>query len=224
MSLRFRLARMPRRWQIAVAAGIVVLAMAAAWGWRALSPTPASPPRYVEVGHGAYTLPRPDPIADFDLVRHDGRPFTNGALTGRWTFLVFGYTYCPDFCPTTLAVFNQIHGLLARQPDGGREVQFVMVTVDPERDTAAQIAAYVPQFNPAFIGVTGTKAMIGRLADSVGADHHRHAPDSGGNYLIDHSTAVLLVNPQGRVQGVFAPQHDAADMVKAFAKIRASAP
>ena len=219
-----RLTRLSGRKRVAAAAGIVVLALAAAWAWRAVHSTPASQPRYVEVGRGAYTLPKPDPITDFALSRHDGKPFGNGALAGQWTFLVFGYTHCPDFCPTTLAVFSQMHGLLAQQPERSGNVQFAMVTVDPERDTAELLAAYVPQFNPAFIGVTGTRAMVQRLAESVGADHHRHPPDSGGHYLIDHSTSVLLVNPEGRVQGVFAPPHDAADMVKAFAKIRQSAP
>ena len=213
-----------RRVGAVAAIGVLALGLAAAWVWRAVNLTPASPPRYVEVGRGAYTLPRPDPIADFALLRHDGKPFGNGALTGQWTFLIFGYTFCPDFCPTTLAMFSQMHGLLAQQPERVRDVQFAMVTLDPERDTAELLAAYVPQFNPAFIGVTGSRTMVQRLADSVGADHQRHAPNSHGHYLIDHSTSVLLVNPQGRVQGVFAPPHDATDMVKAFAKIRQSAP
>ena len=99
-----RLTQMSGRRRVAAVAAIGVLFLAAAWGWRAANLTPASQPRYVEVGRGAYTLPRPDPIADFALFRHDGKPFGNGALTGQWTFLIFGYTFCPDFCPTTEAV------------------------------------------------------------------------------------------------------------------------
>lgn len=212
------------RWRVITIALVVVAGLAAAWAWHTQQTRAARQPRYVEVANGAYVLPRPDRLADFELVRHDGTPFASNALKGRWSFLIFGYTFCPDFCPTTLVAFNEMHRLLTQQSDAGRDVQFIMVTVDPERDTARQLATYVPQFNPEFIGVTGAAAMIARLADSVGAVYEKHSMGSDGNYLMDHSTAVHLINPQGQLQGVFAPPHVAAEMLAGYRKIRQSAP
>lgn len=209
-----------RRSLIALTGVVAVLAAAAVWAWYALQPVAAPQSRYVEVAHGAYMLAKPDVLADFELIKHDDAPFGNRALKGRWSFLIFGYTFCPDFCPTTLVVFNEMHRLLAQQPGGGRDVQFVMVSVDPERDTTTLLKAYVPQFNPEFIGVTGKAAAIARLADSLGAVYEKHPGSTDATYLMDHSSAVHLIDPQGRLHGVFAPQHVAADIVKAFQKMR----
>ena len=132
--------------------------IAAAASWQALRPKAAAPPHFVEVSDGVYILPRPDALASFRLIKHDNTPFDNASLTGRWSFVIFGYTYCPDFCPTTLSVFTQVHGLLAQQPDVMRDLQFVMVSVDPARDTPALLKDYVPQFHRDFVGVTGDPA------------------------------------------------------------------
>lgn len=201
-------------------AAVAVLVAAAALGWRWLRPPPAPAPHFVEVANGAYVLPKPDTLADFRLVKHDGTIFDNQSLKSRWTFLIFGYTFCPDFCPTTLVEFAHVHRQLAQRPQGTRDVQFVMVSVDPARDTPELLGRYVPQFNREFIGATGEPAVIARLADSVGAVYARAPGSSGDNYLIDHSTAVLLINPNGALQGVFAAPHVAKDMVQAFAKMR----
>ena len=224
MALRSVFGRLPRRGWIAVVAGAGAAALVAAWFLGLGRPAPERAPRYVEVAHGAYVLPKPDAIAAFDLVRHDETKFDNAALKGRWSFLIFGYTSCPDFCPTTLATFQVLHERLAKTAEGTREVQFVMVSVDPERDTAKLLAAYVTHFNPAFVGVTGSVAQVARLADSVGAEYQKQPPAAEGHYVVDHSTSVLLVNPEGQVRGVFAPPHEATDLFDGFLKIRASAP
>ena len=213
-----------RRGWFAIAVLAVLLALAAAWALRLMRPAPASPSRYVEVAHGAYMLAQSDALSNFELVKHDDTPFGNAALKDRWSFLIFGYTFCPDFCPTTLVVFNELHRLLAQQPGGVRDVQFVMVTVDPQRDTPKQLKAYVPQFNPEFIGVTGNAPTITRLADSLGAVFEKHPGDTGAGYLMDHSSTVHLIDPQGRLRAVFAPPHVAADMAAGFQKIRLPAP
>lgn len=212
--------RVSRRGWLAIAALAVLLLLAAAWAVRSIKPAPASLSRYVEVAHGAYLLARPDALANFELVKHDETPFGNAALKDRWSFLIFGYTFCPDFCPTTLVVFNELHRLLAQQPGGVRDVQFMMVTVDPQRDTPQQLKAYVPQFNPEFIGVTGNASTIKRLADSLGAVFEKHSGSTGAGYLMDHSSTVYLIDPQGQLRAVFAPPHVAADMVTGFQKIK----
>jgi protein SCO1 len=221
MAVRF--GRVSRRVSMAIVVAIVLLAAAAALVWRSVQTTPAQQPHFVEVVNNAYILPKPDALASFKLVKHDDTPFDNDSLKGRWSFLIFGYTYCPDFCPTALVVFTEIHGLLTQRPEGARDVQFVMVSVDPERDTTALLKEYVPQFNREFIGVTGAPAEIARLAESVGAVYAKVPGSSERNYLIDHSTAVLLVNPQGKLQGVFAAPHVAKNMVQGFLKIREQA-
>ncbi len=218
MPWQLKLPTTTRRVSLLIAAVLVLLAVAGALSWRWLRP--AQLPHFVEVGTGAYVLPKPDTLADFRLVKHDDTVFDNQALKGRWTFLIFGYTFCPDFCPTTLVEFAQIHRQLAQRAQGTRDVQFVMVSVDPERDTPQLLGRYVPQFNREFVGVTGDPAVIKRLADSVGAVYAKVPGSSGSNYLIDHSTAVLLINPDGKLQGVFAAPHVAKDMVQAFAKMR----
>lgn len=209
---------------IAALAVSLVLVLCAAWAVRSLWPAPTSPSRYVEVVHGVYRLAQPDALVGFELVKHDETPFGNAALKDRWSFLIFGYTFCPDFCPTTLVVFNELHRLLAQQPGGVRDVQFVMVTVDPQRDTPKQLKAYVPQFNPEFIGVTGNAPVITRLADSLGAVFEKHSGSNGAGYLMDHSSTAYLIDPQGRLRAVFAPPHVAVDMAAGFQKIRLPAP
>ncbi|HSW24489.1 MAG TPA: SCO family protein [Burkholderiaceae bacterium] len=210
-----------RRVSLVAAATLVLLLVAAVTlSWRWLRPAPAPLPHFVEVAAGAYVLPKPDALAEFRLVKHDDTVFDIQSLKGRWTFLIFGYTFCPDFCPTTLVEFAQMHRQLAQRPQGTRDVQFVMISVDPDRDTPQLLGRYVPQFNREFIGVTGDPAVIKQLADSVGAVYARAPGSSDSNYLIDHSTAVLLINPDGKLQGVFAAPHVAKDMVQAFAKMR----
>ena len=224
MRWHFTLRGLTPRTRLALSLAIALCAAAAAGGaWHGLRPAPAVQPHFVEVSSGAYVLPKPDALAPFELVKHDGMPFDNQALKGRWTFMVFGYTHCPDFCPTTLVEFTQVHKLLSDTPQSVRGLQFVLVSVDPERDTPALLAQYVPQFHPAFIGVTGDAAMIARLAGSVGAVYAPVAGSSDANDLIDHSTAVLLINPQGALQGVFAAPHAAKAMAQGFAKMRESA-
>lgn len=201
-------------------AGLALAAGGAGFAWHAMRQAERPPSRYIEVAHGTYMLADAEVLADFELFKHDDTPFSNQSFKDRWSFLIFGYTFCPDFCPTTLAVFNQVHRELTQPPGGGRDIQFVMVSVDPERDTARQLKAYVPHFNPEFIGVTGDSAVINRLTDSLGVVHEKHAGSTADTYLIDHSTAVYLINPKGRLQGIFAPPHDAVDLVKGFQKIR----
>ena len=207
------------RW-IAAAAALLLVALAAVWGWRTMQPHAAATTRYVEVVRGAYLLPRPDALPAFDLLRHDDMPFRNDALKGKWSFLIFGYTSCPDFCPTALVEFNEVHRLLGLQGGAARDVQFVMVSVDPERDTTKLLGAYVPQFNREFIGVTGGAAAIARLAESMGAVYEKHSVQADGSYLVDHTATVHLINPQGQLQGVFSPPPVAADLVLGFQKIR----
>jgi protein SCO1/2 len=159
------------------------------------------------------TAPVDDPITSrfpvarqlqpFSLVDHQGNVFDNAALRGHWSFLFFGYTHCPDVCPTTLSVLNSVAGKLS---DSGAPVRVVLVSVDPQRDTPEQLARFVSYFNSDFIGVTGTEEGIEQLTRPLGIMHMQIAEESTpDSYLVDHTAAVLLIDPNGNYHAVFTP-------------------
>jgi protein SCO1/2 len=142
-------------------------------------------------------------IQPFELVDHHNQVFDNAALEKHWSFLFFGYTYCPDVCPTTLSVLNSI---AQRLQDTDADIRFVMVTVDPERDTPERLAEFVTYFNGDFLGVTGTDQGLEQLTRQLGILYERVQPEPGSEaYLMDHTAAVFLFDPDGRYHAVFSP-------------------
>nr|VFK42248.1 MAG: protein SCO1/2 [Candidatus Kentron sp. SD]VFK48172.1 MAG: protein SCO1/2 [Candidatus Kentron sp. SD]VFK77685.1 MAG: protein SCO1/2 [Candidatus Kentron sp. SD] len=164
-------------------------------------------------------LGKPRPVPAFTLADQYGNPFTAVNLQGQWTFLYFGYTSCPDVCPTTLgalAVTDRTlrEGPLAMHP------KFVFISVDPERDTQEQLARYVPYFNPNFLGATGAEEEILALTRPLGIVYRRsYEGDSESTYLVDHSASVLLINPEGRMVATFSPPHDGKSIAEHFRRI-----
>ncbi|HYQ72014.1 MAG TPA: SCO family protein [Gammaproteobacteria bacterium] len=157
-------------------------------------------------------------ISAFELVDHHGNPFTNAALQGVWSFLFFGYTHCPDVCPTTLSVLNSVAQQLG---DDARDVRFVFISVDPERDTPELLARFVSYFNGDFIGVTGKPESIEPLSRQLGVLYMRVASgDNPGSYLMDHTAGVFLVDPRGKYHAVFMPPLAAGKIVADFEAIR----
>lgn len=156
-------------------------------------------------------------LQPFSLVDHQGNVFDNAALHGYWSFLFFGYTHCPDVCPTTLSVLNSVAGKLS---DSAAPVRFVLVSVDPQRDTPERLARFVTYFNSDFIGVTGSEEGIEQLTRPLGIMHMQVAdeatPDS---YLVDHTAAVLLIDPNGNYHAVFTPPLSADAIAGDFRKI-----
>ncbi|NLO81224.1 MAG: SCO family protein [Xanthomonadaceae bacterium] len=166
-------------------------------------------------------LPGGKPVRPFQLVDHRGERFDNARLEGRWSWVFFGYTHCPDACPLALATLNAaVEELQARAPE--LPLQVVMVSVDPARDTLERLAAYVPHFNPGFIGATGSDEELRALTRDLGIVYviHEPEPDRGGYYLVDHSTAILLFNPAGRLQAIFSQPHIPQSMVDDLLKIQ----
>lgn len=159
-------------------------------------------------------------LVDFELVSHQGEAFTRDSLEDRWTLLFFGFTNCPDICPMTLFELAGVREYLAEE-NLADAIRTVFVTVDPARDTPEQLAAYVPEFDPTFIGVTGELEEIDRLARDVGIAHARHDQNGGDDYLVDHGTAVLLINPRAELQAVFTAPHRAASMASDLERILA---
>jgi protein SCO1/2 len=162
------------------------------------------------LAHGlAYPAPRP--LAPFTLARADGTPFTRDDLDGRWTLLFVGFTHCPDVCPTTLGTFKQLEPLLAKDaPDV--PVSLVFVSVDPERDDAAQLASYTSYFSPRIVAATGSKPELDAFTRQLGVLYAK-VPLEGTGYTIDHSIQIMLIDPQARLAAIFRPPHDAAAIV-----------
>ncbi|MFG5119430.1 SCO family protein [Methylorubrum sp. POS3] len=140
----------------------------------------------------------------FALIDQDGRPRTDADFRGKLVLLTFGYTGCPDVCPTDLMAIAQALNLLG---EAGAAIQPVFVTLDPARDTPAVLAEFVPSFHPRLVGLTGSEAAIGRAADAFKVFYRR------GEDAIEHSVFVYLLDAQGRYLGFFPPGTSAERML-----------
>ena len=167
--------------------------------------------------NGLYLLETPRNFGEIELVDHHGEAFTRDRFLGVWTLVFFGFTYCPDICPTTMTFLNELVGQLE-----GTEVEdtrVVMVSVDPARDTVEQLASYVPYFNPDFTGVTGDFLAIHRFATALNTPF-RKVPGQDENYQVDHSANVVLINPRGDYHGFFKAPLDLAKMKVTYRSAR----
>ena len=154
--------------------------------------------------NGAIVLNTPRIFSDFDLLDHHGESFTKERLMGKWSMVFFGFTNCPDVCPTTLATLNDTYSKLK---DAEKEkLQIIMISLDAERDSVEKLAEYMPYFNPEFIGVTGNKHFIRRLTAEINIAYNK-VPLEGEDYTVDHSTQMVLVNPKGDYHGFFKAPH-----------------
>lgn len=172
----------------------------------------------------ATVLSEPVTPPDFHLTYSNGDPFTKLSLQGAWSFLFFGYTYCPDICPTTLALLNEVENQLQQTPLGIKR-KYVFISIDPQRDSLEHLGEYVAFFNPLFMSATGPEEELRTLAKPLGIRYQR-SPEKRprGDYLIDHSATILLFNPDGKLQALISPPHDATVIAEDFNKITASAP
>lgn len=150
---------------------------------------------------------------DFKLTDHRGKTVQLADFRGKAVVLFFGYTQCPDVCPTTLSAMRDALGQLG---DDAKRVQVLFVTVDPARDTPALLAQYVPSFHPGFLGLTGDEAAIATAAKEFRVFYGKQAPNAAGGYSVDHSTGSYGFDPQGRLRILIrhgeAPANIAADL------------
>lgn len=134
--------------------------------------------------------------ADFHLIDFNGKPRSLGDFRGKVVLIFFGYTHCPDVCPTTLAGYAQTLRLLGKDAD---RVQVLFITIDPERDTRELLAKFVPAFDPRFLGLYGDAQATAEAARNFGVTYQKHQTKSG-DYTMDHSTFGYLVDTHGRVR------------------------
>lgn len=164
---------------------------------------------------GVSIISPPVTLPDVNLLDHEGNPFNTDRLKGRWSLLFFGYTHCPDVCPTTLTNLNQ----LSKQLEN-KGLNYVFISLDPKRDTPERLKEYIHYFNPQFIGVSGNKAEIDRLAEAVGVIYEFEGDTGSERYNVNHYAAILMVDPKGRLRAHILPPHPASKMVSVITKIR----
>lgn len=164
------------------------------------------------IANGAVEFSKPRIIPPFELTDANGEPFTLEQLKGQWTVIFFGFTSCPDICPTTLATLSKWHNALSS--DIQAQAQVVMISVDPARDTPEQLREYLAHFNSDFVGVTGELRDIRILADQLNVAFNRTSADE--DYSVDHSGHLVLVNPYGHYHGIFKPPFELSRLKLTF--------
>ena len=160
-------------------------------------------------------LPEARTLHDFHLVNDAGQPFSEAQLQGRPSLVFFGFTHCPDVCPTTLVKLAQV-----KKTDALPGLRVLLISIDPQRDTPPVLSQYVHAFDPQFMGLTGDTAAINKVAADFGVAVQR-VELPGGDYTMDHSATVFLLDDHAREVAVFTPPFD----VKQIAQdLRTAAP
>lgn len=162
-------------------------------------------------------LPTQKDLGDVNFVDHNGQAFGVAQLKGKWSALFFGFTNCPDVCPTTMQMLKQVKQDL-RKADVWHNYQVLMVSVDPARDTTERLKSYVPFFDPEFIGLSASVEHTTAFAKNLGVLFFISKQFDNGGYDVDHSAAIILINPEGKYAGVMTAPHTqsniSADLIK----------
>jgi protein SCO1 len=197
--------------RVAVLVGAVLIAIAvvgARLPWPFPQPNAATvPPELANV-----LLPSPHPLKAFTLRDDQGRWFDLDRLRGNWTLMFFGYTSCPDICPTTLVTLRDLAGKLDTEDD----VQYVFVTVDPARDDLRTVGNYLDFFHSEFIGVSGEPGQIQAFMKQLNVMAVRNNAEDSDSYTIAHTSSIMLIDPEARFLGAFSPPHSAPRIAQQF--------
>lgn len=204
---------MKRNRILSLTAGVLVLASLAALVLYLAIPGPS---RTIPPELGRILLPEARELTPFSLTDMDNRVFDLERLKGKWSLVFFGYTHCPDICPTTLSTLKSTARQLQQNGGDLSDIQFVFISVDPKRDSPEHLKQYIAYFHPDFIGATGDKADIDRLARQLGAIYMFDGDTAGEDYIVNHSASILLVDPQARWVGRFNPPHTATGIAEDF--------
>jgi protein SCO1/2 len=194
---------------------IMVVALAALTAGALL----ASHMRRVEAPEQARLLEVPRVLPEFQLTNHRGEPLAPADLAGGWSWLFFGFTHCPDVCPTTLHTLARTEDLLEDLSDETRP-RVVLISVDPMRDDAEQLESYVAFFNSDFVGATGEMGDLQRLASTVGAAFS-YVPTEDG-YTVERTASLFLIDPNGNLSAVFTTPHTAEGLARDYRRVIAA--
>ena len=181
---------------------------------------------------GMTVLEPASPLPEFRLHDQNNQVFDRARLQGKWSFVFFGYTHCPDICPTTLVALRDVQKIAGGKEQG---IQYIFVSVDPDRDKAATLKNYLPYFHPEFLGATGGHGELTRLTRALGAYYESGEarggssatapgvalpPPSLESYEVHHSAAIFLIDPEARLRALFAGPHDAARLAQGLQRLK----
>jgi protein SCO1/2 len=200
-------ARLVRIGVLAIVAFVLGLVLA-----RALWPGRAEPP----ATETATVLPQPRALPRLDLVDPAGRPLGADFFRAHWTLVYFGFTSCPDICPTGLAMLAQVRKQLADLPPA-EQPRVLFVSLDPERDSPAQVGSYVRFFDASFLGATGSEQAVAAAAAAFALPFAK-VPLTGGGYTIDHGSAVYVVGPAGSIVAIASGVREPGPLARDYRK------
>ena len=161
----------------------------------------------------ATVLPAPRSLPEFNLIDHNGAEFTPASIENRWQLLFFGFTHCPDICPTTLQTLNSVQSSLATTLGDAQTPGIIFVSVDPERDTPEQLQRYLGNFGTDIVGVSGPHVELMKLTTPLGIVFQKVWSDDD-QYQMDHSAAILILNPDGQFAALSSAPHSVDLLVR----------
>ena len=161
--------------------------------------------------------PNPRQLTAFETLDNKGNNFGLNNLNGKWSFLFFGYTNCPDICPVTLYVLAQVYPSLQ---SASKDVQVIFVSVDPSRDSTGILDQYVSYFHQDFIGLSGAQQQIDDFTQKMGVVYMLNNNDNQENYLVDHAASIFLIDPKGRMVAKISPPHQIDAISRQFQQIK----
>ena len=201
------------QWLLVVGMSLLILGSYLTWRSLRAGPLPAGDL------HSVTEIRDDKPLPAFALQGPRG-DFSNAHLVGQWNFMFFGYTQCPDICPTALTLMKNLKAAISgKQGMPAKGFQVVFVSVDPQRDTIRLLGEYMAAFDPSFVGITGADAALSPLVRNLGVFYQRNDATDKQHYTVDHSAAIYLIDPQGRLAAVFSPPQEAAKMAADFLRI-----
>ena len=192
---------------IAGALVLVAIAFSAGHWFAQRNVTAVSPPTVA-----GFLWPPPPAVDHLQLIDKHGAVFDQTRLDDHWTLVFFGYTHCPDICPTTMATLKQVRAQLVGHAAFERKGQVLFISVDAARDTPDVLRAYTEYFNPDFLAAAVPDAERYRLTEQFGIEVTKSSGATAGEYYYDHPAYILLIGPDRRIIGVFTPPLEAPDI------------
>ncbi len=168
----------------------------------------------------ATLLDKAKPLKNFSLIDHNNQVFNLSSVKGKWSFMFFGYTHCPDVCPLAMQVMKNVWNNPELKKLTENNLKMIFVSVDPDRDTPELLKSYVQYYHPKFIGVTGKAEQIDNITGQLGILYGFDDPNENGDYNVSHSGQIILIDPQGNMRGVFSPPLNPQSIAKDFLAIK----
>lgn len=166
-------------------------------------------------GNSVLMVPEVQIGGPFELVNQDGQTVTEQDFLGKYLLVYFGFSYCPDVCPTDLAILGEAVSLMEQEdPERAKKVLPVFITIDPERDQPADVKDYVENFHDRMVGLTGSLEQIAQVAKSYRVYYAKGEPDEDGDYVMSHSAFTYMMGPDGKFMSMFKHGSQPAEMAQ----------